>query len=68
MPGRDWPTSQRADWELRDMRVDLERTLSELPSDAARARVLREKLDAVKTEPQSREPARRSEALAELDQ
>jgi hypothetical protein len=68
MPDRDWPASQRADWELRDMRVDLERTLSKLPADAVRARVLREKLDAVKTEQQSREPARRNKALAELDQ
>jgi hypothetical protein len=60
MPDREWKVGQRADWELRRMREDLERCLGALPHDASRAVRLRAQLDEVVAEQQWREPRRRS--------
>ncbi len=62
MPGKaaTWTTSQLTDYELRDRRTDLERRLSPLPPDDARAMTLRADLDEIIAEQKSRVATRRA--------
>jgi hypothetical protein len=54
-----WKPGQRADWELRVLREDLERKLVVLPEDDIRVVRYRAELDDVVAEQQGREAGRR---------
>ena len=54
-----WKPGQRADWELRVLREDLERKLVVLPEDDIRIVGYRAELDDVVSEQQGREAFRR---------
>jgi hypothetical protein len=68
MPGREWTVAERADWELRDMRADLQEKIEQLPPASPRALLLRAELDSVVGELESRAPIRGSSRRAAPDQ